>query len=121
MLEPDWVAEEPELHLLSHVGGVCTERGYQLERAGVGEGCVLEIEVTVPGGRRREVREASFAILGSFAESSTHVVERALDEGGSLLEITTGVLEGDSRFAPHGHVVRLSVRGSSDTDGRRSA
>ena len=111
MLEPDWVTEEPELHLLPHVQRVCDERGYVLERAAVVGDCVLEVDVAVAGGRK-EVREAGFELVGSFAESSTHIVERSRGADGSTLEITTGVLDGDSRFAPHGHVVRLAVRGS---------
>jgi hypothetical protein len=51
---------------------------------------VLELEVVVPGGSRGKAWEAGFAILGSFAESNTHVVETRREEGRSTLEITTG-------------------------------
>jgi len=119
MLEPDWVAEEPELHLLPHVERVCVQRGWELERAEIADAGVLELDVVVMGGDRREAWEAGFAILGSFAESNTHVVVKWRGERGWTLEITTGELEGDSRFAPHGHVVRLTVKGS-DASGDRA-
>jgi hypothetical protein len=109
MLEPDWVAEDPEAHLLPHVRGLCAERGWMLTRAEVRD-AVLEVDVSVPAATRRSLREAAFALLGTFAEASTHVVERA--DVATHVEVfaTTGMLEGDGSFAPHGHTVRIHVR-----------
>ena len=109
MLVPDWVTEEPDLHLLPHVRCVCEERGWGLERAAVVD-AVLEVDVLVPA-ESAPPREAAFALLGSFAEASTHVVERAPDVSLDVeLYVTTGMLEGDGSFAPHGHTVRIRVR-----------
>jgi hypothetical protein len=109
MLEPDWVAEEPEAHLLPHVRRLCAERGWSVERADVVDD-VLEVEVAVPGARGGDLEIAGFALIGTFAESSTHVVHRRHD-GATELLLTTGVLEGDAVFAAHGHVVRLRLTG----------
>jgi hypothetical protein len=109
MLEPDWVTEDPEIHLLPHVRRVCIERGWDIARAGVAD-AVLQIDVSAPASTVRSPREAAFALLGSFAEASTHVVERSPDVAGEVeLVVTTGMLEGDGVFAPHGHTVRIRV------------
>ena len=109
MIEPDWVAEQPEHHLLPHVVRLCAERGWEVSRAEVVE-AVLDVKVTASRESVRNPREAAFALLGTFAEASTHVVERSLDVGRSVeLFATTGMLEGDGAFAPHGHTVRIRV------------
>ena len=57
--------------------------------------------------------------LGSFAESATYIRQHrvAVDGGGSgmrlQLEVGTGELAPDARFAPHGHVVLINVDGVS--------
>ena len=110
MLEPDWVSEEPDLHLLPHVRRLCEERGWDVARATVVDD-VLEVEVVVPAATVPSPVEAAFGILGTFAEASTHVVQQAADVGESVeLLATTGMLEGDGVFAPHGHTVRIAVR-----------
>jgi hypothetical protein len=110
MLEPDWVTEDPEMHLLPHVRRVCVERGWDIARADVAD-AVLLIDVSAPASTVRSPREAAFALLGSFAEASTHVVERSPDVGRDVeLFVTTGMLEGDGVFAPHGHTVRIRVQ-----------
>ena len=110
MLEPDWVSEDPDLHLLPHVRRLCAERDWELVRAAVVD-AVLEVEVVAPAATVASPREAAFCILGTFAEASTHVVERVTDVGKDVeLVVTTGMLEGDGVFAPHGHTVRIAVR-----------
>lgn len=110
MLEPDWVAEDPELHLLPHVERLCAERGWDLDRSEVVD-AVLEIDVAAPRTATATPRAVAFALLGTFAEASTHVVEESADVGRDVqLHATTGMLEGDGVFAPHGHTVRIRVR-----------
>jgi hypothetical protein len=112
MLEPDWVAEDPDAHLLPHVRRLCAERGWDLARADVSDG-VLELDVSVPAASVASPREAAFALLGTFAEASTHVVERVGDVGKEVeVFVTTGMVEGDQglgSLAPHGHTVRIRV------------
>ena len=111
MLVPDWVSEDPDAHLVPHMRRVCDERGWKLERAEIVD-AVLEVDALTPEGSPAP-REAAFALLGSFAEASTHIVERSPDVGRDVeLFITTGMLEGDGRFAPHGHTVRIRVHSS---------
>ena len=108
MLVADWVTEDADAHLLPHVRRVCEERGWRLERGEVVDD-VLEVDAVTPAGSAHP-REAAFALIGSFAEASTHVVERSPDGRDVELFVTTGMLEGDGRFAPHGHTVRIRVR-----------
>ena len=109
MVLPDWVAEAPDLHLLPHVERICEANGWRVTRADVVDD-VLEVEVVTGGESRGELRAAAFVLIGSFAEASTHVVATSRDGSSVDVTATTGTLEGDSAFAPHGHVVRLSVR-----------
>ena len=88
---------------------VCEERGWRLERAEVVD-AVLAVEAGTPA-TSAPPREAAFALIASFAEASTHVVERSPYVGRDVdLFVTTGMLEGDGSFAPHGHTVRIRVR-----------
>ncbi len=110
MLVPDWVSENPDAHLLPHVRRVCRDRGWELERAEIVDD-VLELDVAAPRATTPSSLEAAFTLLGSFAEASTHVVVRSLDASHEVeLFVTTGMLEGDGQFAPHGHTVRFRVR-----------
>jgi hypothetical protein len=107
MLERDWVAEEPDAHLLPHIRRACAEQGWTVVRADVVD-AILEVEVSAPGARNPTA--AAFTLLGTFAEPGTHVATTTHDVGREIaVTITTGVLEGDSPFAPHGHVVKLLV------------
>jgi len=106
---PDWVAEAPDFHLLPHLERMCEEHGWRILRADVADG-VLEVDVTTAAQSRGELRAAAYALIGSFAEASTHVVESSPDDSSVEVTVTTGMLEGDGAFAPHGHVVRLSLR-----------
>jgi len=88
---------------------MCAEHGWRILRAGVADG-VLEIDVSTTARSRGELRAAAFVLIGSFAEASTHVAASSPDDSSVEVTVTTGMLEGDGAFAPHGHVVRLSVR-----------
>lgn len=110
MLEPDWVAEEPDAHLLPHVERLCAERGWSVARAEVVD-AVLEVDVAAADASTRSAHDVGFALVGTFAEASTHVVDVGRGGGREAdLLVTTGMLEGDGHFAPHGHTVRLRVR-----------
>ena len=116
MLVPDWVSEDPDAHLLPHMRRVCDERGWKLERGEIVD-AVLEVDALTPEGSPPP-REAAFALLGSFAEASTHIVERSLDVGRDVeLFITTGMLEGDGQLRAarpyRAHPRALELNGSS--------
>jgi hypothetical protein len=115
---PDWVAEEPDAHLLPH-----------LERACASDGSPLELETTdsLPDGtyevRLRwhggdnvgATRAAVFCLIGVVAESATYVRQRG-GEGELIFEVGTGMLEADTDFAPHGHTLLLRVRKARSQD-----
>ena len=114
MRVPDWVAEEPEVHLVPHIREALAAPGaaFQLEgseTAANGE-LVVRLRSSAPPdlATTAGLRAAVFGVVGCFAETSTFVQER---RDGSAVEflVITGLLEG--RFTPHGHVVRLVVEG----------
>ena len=53
--------------------------------------------------------QAVYALIGTFAEPATLVRQLRQDRD---YVVVTGVLEGDSVFAPHGHTVLLRVGGT---------
>jgi len=114
MAAADWVAEDPDLHLLPHL------------RAAAGAGTPWRIETTTfePDGRyvvelawtagpasRGQVREAVFRLVGAIAEHSTQVRERRAD-GWVEYEVVPGILDGDGPWRGHGHVVVFKVEGA---------
>ena len=111
-----WVAEEPDLHLQPHLERVCSSLPLQLEDARSRADGTLEVSLRWTGERPREadVRAAVFSLVGSFAELATYVRQRRgedADDGATTLvyEVVTGILDGETRFAPHGHTVRVRV------------
>ena len=112
MRAPDWVAEEPELHLLPHVRRACESLPLLLVGTRTADDGSFGVELRWTGEKQRpaEVRAAIFALVGSFAESSTHVAQLAGDGDSVSFDVVTGTL-GGARFAPHGHAVRLTVAG----------
>ena len=105
--EADWVAEEPEHHVLPHVRRLCDERGWTIS-AEIEEG-VLVLGVGLPAGTgRRELRVAGYALVGTVSEESTHIEQRQSD-GAVELDVITGMPGGSEQFAPHGHTVRLRI------------
>lgn len=114
MRKPNWVAEEPEAHLMPHVEAACAETGspFALEASRVERDGSLLVDVRWKGtGRdRRGARAAAYELIGRVAESASYVREgREADV--VLYEVVTGMLEPDTPFAPHGHVFRLRIAG----------
>jgi hypothetical protein len=111
--EPDWVAEDPDAHLLPHLRKACEQDHSPLRfvdatfAAGV---YVVELEWLTASVSAREVAAAAFALVGSIAESSTNVVER-VDGWVVLYDVVTGMVAGQTRWAPHGHTIQLRIGG----------
>jgi hypothetical protein len=59
--------------------------------------------------RPAHVRADVFAVIGSFAEGSTHVRERSTDAVVEF-DVATGLLDDQTPFRSHGHLVRFRVR-----------
>ena len=106
---PTWVAEDAEAHLLPAIRAEVDRLtgGVELDGTSVDEsGCLvvrLTVEQSVPRGT---VHAGVFALLGSIAETRTAVTE--LPEGRGF-EVITGVDDGDTAFAAHGHRIRFEV------------
>lgn len=108
---PDWVAEEPELHLRPHLEHTALSLGFGLRGAAV-DGATYELRLTWLGEKSRgPIRRAAYALIGSVAEESTHVAEW-VDEDAVVFDVATGNV-GTTPFAPHGHLLRLRIQTGS--------
>ncbi len=111
MSRPDWVAEEPEAHLLPHLLRWCNSPESQLRllSSSTEHDAVLAVELEATSGSNyRQLRQALFGLIGSVAESATYVHERA-HAGRVEFVVVTGMLDEQTEFNSHGHVVRISV------------
>jgi hypothetical protein len=122
LAEPDWVAEEPEAHLLPHLRRRLEGDGeLELVTARTEPDGAYALELTWHGerGDLRTLRAAVYALLGEVAESATYVRQRVeppaadVDAGATdarvVFEVATGMLAGDTPFTSHGHVLLLRV------------
>ncbi len=109
MAEPGWVTEDPLDHLGPKLRTWLTDRGagtWQLRSLSV-EHDRLVIDVAWRrAGRRRDLRADAYALIGSFAEATTSIVQR-LDGDVIVFEVATG--QPDGEFAAHGHLVVVRV------------
>jgi hypothetical protein len=117
LAEPGWVAEEPEIHLLPHLRQACDAPsspwaliGTDLQDAIY----VVILEWSRPQPRLRQLRADAVALIGTVAEGSTFVQQRTT-ESEIEYHVTTGMLEGDSPFAGHGHLLLLRIGGPQIT------
>jgi hypothetical protein len=113
---PEWVAEEPDVHLLPHLERACATEGSPLELEGaeaLPDG-TYEVRLRWHGGEGSvsTARAAVFCLIGVVAEGATYVRQRG-GEGELLFEVGTGMLEGDTDFAPHGHTLLLRLTHAS--------
>jgi hypothetical protein len=108
----NWIAEEPELHLLPHIERACEALPLVLiDACATADGSfAVELRCTEEGMSFGAVRAAVFSLVGSFAELSTFVRQRRRGDA-LVFEVVTGFAAGQSRFAPHGHTVSLRVSG----------
>lgn len=105
----DWVAEEPELHLLPHLERTALALGFGLGGAAA-DGAVYELRLTWLGDQGRgPIRRAAHALIGSVAEESTHVAEW-VDGDTVVFDVATGNVAEGGHFAPHGHLLRLRIQ-----------
>lgn len=108
---PDWIAEQPDAHLLPHIRRACEAPGsglsvvdWRIEH----DVLVVDLRADPDDSRRRRPPELLLPVVGTFIEPSSMV---RIDErpDGTTLDVATGVLAGDTEFAPHGHLVRLRL------------
>jgi hypothetical protein len=114
---PDWVAEEPEQHLLPHIDRACAREGSPwrlISSRTEGVVFVIELEWQRPAANLRQLAADAFSLVGLVAESNSHVRQNAGEDYVDF-EVTTGMLDGDSQFRGHGHLLLLRCRGESVT------
>src|SRR5690349_19098855 len=102
MRRPNWVAEEPELHLLPHLERACESLPLRILDARTGDDAGVGV-----------IRAAIFGLLGGIAEPASYVRQRRPDTSdGSkevlIFDVVTGIVD-ENPLKPHGHTLRLSV------------
>jgi len=115
MRRPNWVAEQPELHLLPHLQHACEALPLRILDAHTSDDGVYDVQLSWTGHEVGVgvIRASIFRLLGSIAESSSYIRQRrtSTDDGsnGTLtFDVVTGMID-ETPFAPHGHILRLSV------------
>ena len=113
MTAPDWVAEDPDVHLLPHLRRACEAPGSPwtlLATEWDGGIYTLALEWCGPEPGMARLRADVFALLGSVAELSTYIHQRVTAVGIEY-DMVTGILDGETQFRGHGHGVRLRITG----------
>ena len=104
----NWVAEDPEAHLLPGLKDRVAISGLSLDDTAVDGDGTLRVRLSSAAKlSRREIRQSVWSILGGAVELTTHVQETAAD-GGVVFEVVTGTTPGGP-FATHGHTMRIEV------------
>ena len=112
---PGWPRTPTPISCHIRAGCQATDSRVPLLDASVLE-AVLVVELAWIVGTSPEpdiVRAELFRLLGSFAEHTTHVVQRSTDDAVEF-EIATGTTAGESPYLPHGHLVRAASRRNRD-------
>jgi hypothetical protein len=107
MRRDGWVAEDPIGFLGPTIRTWLDADGasmWRLREWSVDAGRLILDVAWLRAGRMRDLRADVFALIGAFAEGSTHVRQLGGDDAESVeFHVTTG--EPDGEFAAHGHVV----------------
>ena len=110
---PGWVAEDPDDHLLPRLRRACDDAvsPWTLAQTESRDGVyIVVLDWTRPNPRLGRLRADFFALLGAIAESTTFVRQHLADDAIEY-DVTTGMLDGESSFAGHGHLLRFEVGG----------
>ena len=113
MRRPNWVAEQPEQHLLLHLERACESLPLQILDARVLDDGDYEVRLrsTDDEAGVGAIRASVFCLLGAIAETSSYIRQRRT-ESTLTFEVVTGIVE-EVPFKPHGHTLRLSVLAAS--------
>jgi hypothetical protein len=105
---PDWIAEDPRVHLLPGLQSQIDGTGLRIAAVAVAPDGALSLRLAGAGTRtRRELRQAVWSILGGAVELSTHVRE-SQSEASITFDVVTGNPSG-GHFATHGHTLRIVI------------
>jgi len=103
---PDWVAEDPEEHLLPGLRQGAEATGLTITSFAATPDGTFTVHVKGASGMsRRQVRQAAWTALGAVAELASHVRE-VHGDAGTVFEVVTGNPD-SQRFATHGHSLKL--------------
>ena len=114
MQRPNWVAEQPELHLLPHLARACEPLPLQILGTDTLDDGSYEVQLAWTGEEVGvgAIRASIFGLLGGIAEPSSYIRQRRVDTSGSgatlTFDVVTGIVD-EVPFTPHGHTLRLSV------------
>ena len=111
---PGWVAEEPDVHLLPHLRRACDDPGSPWTFVGAKLQDAVYVVTLVwsrPQPRLRQLRADAVDLIGTVAEGSTFVQQRTTEHEIEY-SVTTGMFEGGSPFAGHGHLLLLRIGGA---------
>ena len=107
----NWIAEEPENHLLPHLRAACEPANStfalassQIDQDGA---FVVEVRPRDQSLGLGQIRAAVLCLIGQIAETGTYIRQR---RESLSFEVLTGVV-GDSPFASHGHLLVLRIIG----------
>ncbi len=111
MRTTDWVAEEPEAHLLPHLRAACDGLPLELEATRVLDDATFEVDLRWTGDEAGvgEVRRVVYALIGYVAEAATYVRQHSNGDGTLEFDLVTGLIGEGMPFAPHGHTVRFRI------------
>jgi hypothetical protein len=116
MRRPNWVAEQPELHLLPHLERACESGPLRLVGTRTTADGSYEVELAWTGdeGGVGVIRASIFGLLGAIAEPASYIRQRRTDANGGpsgelSFDVVTGIVD-ETPFKPHGHSLRLVVR-----------
>ena len=105
----NWVAEDPDAHLLPHLKERLERNGMNLDEAVVQPDGVLWLRLSPSTSRLIDVelRRSIWSILAGAVELTTFVRETRSDRA-VIFDVVTGVPPG-GEFATHGHTIRIEV------------
>ena len=107
--EANWVAEDPEAHLLPGLRRRAETSGLSVDAVDVDSGGTLRVRLSFATKlSRREIRESVWSMLGGVAELTSLVTESQSADS-ITFDVVTGIPPGDGHFATHGHTIRLEV------------
>ena len=108
---PNWVAEDPERHLLPRIREACGADGsffVLLGTATAEDGTlVIDLRERQVSGSAGLIRANAYTLLGEIAESASYIRQR---QDPLRFEVVTGTPGSDARFATHGHSLILRIR-----------
>jgi hypothetical protein len=106
----DWIAEDPEAHLVPHVEQlIAGQPGVTLTATRVVAG-TLELDLDLGAeSSRGAIRELAYRIVAVVAEGVT-LVRQVGNPDDAVFEAVTGMPPGASPFATHGHTIRIRIR-----------